>query len=472
MDADEGNADRHRTQTATLDEFDEYSDQIDWVTPAQALSAESERSRRIDRLAPHLVIDARNTKPHLGPLSPGCRICGQGSWSCLFINGACNCRCFYCPSPQNDIGVPTTHRVPFADAGDYADYVSCFGYRGVSISGGEPLLTPDRTLRFLRRIKQDHDRRMHLWMYTNGTRLTAELVGNLRDAGLDEIRFDLSAVGYDLSKVKLATGCIPCVTVEIPAIPEDAHRVAALLPVMRDIGVNHLNLHQLRLTRHNLANLKQRKYTYLHGDAVTVLESELAAFGIMQSAVEHRVDLPINYCSFVYKHRFQRAAARRNSARFIVKGHESITENGYLRTLSVVGDPQRIAGLADRLAGCGADVQLWSLSHSRERLLFHQSLWPTIDFSEVELRIAYAEARLCPHITYRRAFTKVPINPQRTLVVERQPVCAELHFGASERLHFADRVLNPASFNVDESTTSSDPFTAFERIQPGLQAYH
>lgn len=472
MDTDGVTADGQRMPNADLDEFSDTSLQIDWITPAQALSAESERARLIDRLAPHLVIDARRTKPRLGPLSPGCRICGQGSWSCLFINGACNCRCFYCPSPQNDIGLPTTHRVPFADAGDYADYVACFGYRGVSISGGEPLLTPGRTLQFLQRIKQDHDRRVHLWMYTNGTRLTAKLVGNLRDAGLDEIRFDLSAVGYDLRPVKLAAGRIPCVTVEIPAIPEDARKVAALLPVMRDVGVNHLNLHQLRLTRHNLVNLKQRRYTYLHGDAITVLESEQAAFGIMQSAVERRVDLPINYCSFVYKHRFQRAAARRNSARFIVKGHESITENGYLRTLSVVGAPQRIAGLADRLAGCGADGQLWSLSHARERLFFHETLWPTIDFSDVELRIAYAEALLCPHITYRRAFTKVPINPQRTLIVERQPVCAELHLGASERRHFADRVFNPDSFNVDESTVPSDPFTAFEWIAPGLQAYH
>ena len=70
----------------------------------------------------------KGTKPHIGSLSPGCRICGEGGWSCLFINGKCNCRCFYCPSPQDETGVPTTHRVAFARPADYAAYLDRFGF--------------------------------------------------------------------------------------------------------------------------------------------------------------------------------------------------------------------------------------------------------------------------------------------------------------------------------------------------------
>ena len=469
---DEGMAaDRRQKMAVNLDGCDHAPAPVGRIAEERALAAEAQRSVRLDRLKPRLAMAAGQTKPHLGPLSPGCRICTEGRWSCLFINGVCNCRCFYCPSPQNEIGGPTTNRVPFADAGDYADYVDRFDYRGVSISGGEPLLTPDRTLGFLQRVRRSDDRRVHLWLYTNGTRLTADLVGRLHDAGLDEIRFDLSAAAYDLSPVRLAAGRIPCVTVEIPAIPEDARTVADLLPAMREAGVDHLNLHQLRLTPHNQANLRQRGYTFLHGDGTTVLESELAALDIMLAAVEGDVDLPVNYCSFVYKHRFQRAAARRNSARFIVKPHESITENGYIRTLSLVGEPQRIAAQAQRLADGGAAGRLWALGQAGERLFFHATLWPMVDFTGVDLGIGYAEALLCPHITYRRAFTNVPLNPNRALVVERQPVCAELKPGDAQRRRFAERIFRSGPSAVDHPGAPADAFSAFEWIRPGLQAY-
>ena len=146
---------------------------------------------------------------------------------------------------------------------------------------------------------------------------------------MNEIRFDISARDYDLDKLQQAVGHIPVVTVEIPAIPEDMEKVSDLLPVLHDVGVNHLNLHQLRLTPHNMMNLKNRNYTFLHGDRVTVLESELMVLNLMEIAVARKEKLPINYCSFVYKHRFQRAAARKRNARFIVKDHESITGSGF-----------------------------------------------------------------------------------------------------------------------------------------------
>ena len=471
MDVTQLTIKRQKMVAAMAAEYSDALDDLNWVTEAQAREAEGQRAQLLAALAPQLAIDFKQTKPHLGPLSPGCRTCGAGSWSCLFINGKCNCRCFYCPTSQDEIGVPTTNQVPFAKAGDYADYVHYFGFRGVSVSGGEPMLTFDRTVRYIEEVRRWLGDDVHLWMYSNGTLLSASHLDRLRDAGLNEIRLDISAADYRLDKAALAVGTIPCVTVEIPAIPEDHQRLTALLPVLEEMGINHLHLHQLRLTPHNRPRLTQRPYTYLHGEKITVLESELMALSLLQTASTKGLRLPINYCSFVYKHRYQRAATRRRNAQPVLKDHETITENGFIRTLTLRGAPECIARQASRLDSV-ADRSLWHLNSARDRLHFHPSLWSWIDDGACDLFISYAEAGLRAHISYRFYFKEVRVNPDKRLYVERWPVLREISLTADQR----------QGLRAHLSTSSTSPFEAdtcaglgaiaeYEFIEPGLQDY-
>lgn len=59
------------------------------------------------------------TKPYVHEISPGCDLCGNGDWSCLFINGICNAQCFYCPSAQKEKGQPMTSSVEFSNPHEY-----------------------------------------------------------------------------------------------------------------------------------------------------------------------------------------------------------------------------------------------------------------------------------------------------------------------------------------------------------------
>ena len=454
-------------------EYGDPLDDLNWISEVRAREAERERSRILTTLAPHLEIDFEQTKPHLGPLSPGCRICGEGGWSCLFINGKCNCRCFYCPAAQEEIGVPTTNRVPFDRAADYADYVRHFAFSGVSISGGEPLLTFDRTLKHIAAVRRKMGDDLHIWLYTNATLLTEDYLLRLKDAGLNEIRMDISAADYSLKKAALAVGVVPCITVEIPAIPEDHERLAALLPEMHDLGINHLNLHQLRLTPHNRANFKNRPYTYLHGEKVTVLESELAALSLIQEARDRGVDLPVNYCSFVYKHRYQRAAARRRNARLVLKSYEAVTENGYIRTLALSGEPEAIARQARGLEAEGHDRQSWHLSGAGNRLYFDPRLWPRIDDTLGELLVGYSEAGLRPHISYRHYFKEIRVNADKKLYVEKYPVLKETRLSAVQRSWLGARLsgASAASSTMAPPPAELQEIGTFELIEPGLQEY-
>lgn len=349
------------------------------------------------------------TKVNCNGLSPGCRSCGDGGWSCLFITGRCNARCFYCPTPQDDDGPPTTNGLTFTSPEDYAAYVAALGFSGVSISGGEPLMMPDLTLAYLRAVRKRCGDDLHLWLYTNGTLLTADLCKRLRDAGLAEIRFDLGAVRYHLKKLRLAVGMIPTVTVEIPAVPEDESLLQIKLVEMAEGGVNHLNLHQMRLTPHNFGPLLERGYTFLHGEKVTVLESELCALRIVRFGLEQGISVPVNYCSFPYKRRFQHAAARRRAALKLCGSGEIVTEPGYLRTLATGG-------------------------------------------------VSYSEAAILQNPSYRFPFEKIVLETGRPLYLERRPLTPLLELSDVEQ---------------DELEAGQPPerIARFERIETGLAEY-
>jgi len=400
---------REKLINANSREYGRAYDLLRFADDAAVAAANHERDDLLAWLGEHARFGYAGTKVDCSRLSPGCQRCGEGSWSCLFINGRCNGRCFYCPTTQEDDGPPVTNGLAFSSPEEYADYVERFGFRGVSISGGEPLLTPQLTLAYLRTVRQRCGDDLHLWLYTNGTLLTKELCQQLREAGLDEIRFDLGAVRYHLKKLRLAVGVIPTVTVEIPAVPEDEILMQRTMRELAEAGCNHLNLHQLRLTPHNLPHLLERDYTFVHGEKVTVLESELTALRLVRYSIEQGIGLAVNYCSFPYKRRFQHAAARRRAALSVCGPGEQVTECGYLRVVE------------------GGAVQ-------------------------------YSEAAILQTPSMRGPFEKIMLQGGRPLYLERQPVTPRLPLTEQEAAGLA-------SGDVPER------LNAWERIAVGLAPY-
>lgn len=390
----------------------EYGLQYNLLTFADSerlAAANAERRELLQWLEQYAAFGYSGTKVDCNSLSPGCRHCGDGGWSCLFVNGRCNGQCFYCPTAQDDDGPPVTNGLVFTDPDEYADYVATFGFSGVSISGGEPLLTPDLAITFLQAVRNRCGDNIHLWLYTNGTMLTADLCHKLKDAGLDEIRFDLGAVRYHLKKLRLAVGCIPTVTVEIPAVPEDEELLKLKMVEMAEAGVKHLNLHQMRLTPYNFGPLTARGYIFLHGEKVTLLESELCALRMVRFGLEQGIPLPVNYCSFIYKRRFQLAASRRRAALSICNSGETVTEPGFLRTLTTTG-------------------------------------------------VRYCETALLQSPSYRAPFDKIVLASGRPLYLERRPLTVEPELSGPE-------------LTALQAGDPPDRLAGYERIESGLAEY-
>nr|WP_319401414.1 radical SAM protein [uncultured Carboxylicivirga sp.] len=306
--------------------------ELKWLNPYEALETLELRASLIDQANKSSLF--KQTKPYHKQISKGCQICGEGSWSCLFITNQCNAGCFYCPVSQKQDETPGTQGLDFNTPVEFANYVNRLKFKGVSFSGGEPLLYFDRTLAYLNEVRKKCDKDLYVWAYTNGILADREKMDLLAKAGLNEIRFDIGATGFKLDKIAFAKGLIPNISIEIPAVPEEKERLKELLPQMIEAGVTNLNLHQLRLTLHNVKHLSKRDYTYIPAERPIVFESELAALEIIQYARENDLNIGINYCSFFYKHRFQKAGYRRQLAQALKINSSEITENGYIRHLT------------------------------------------------------------------------------------------------------------------------------------------
>lgn len=457
-------------------------------TEAESHDYGAEREQLLNRLSSHVRWDYQGTKADTTRMSPGCRLCGDGYWSCLFINNRCNAACFYCPARQDGQALPGTSSLDFPEPEDYADYVQTLGFRGVSISGGEPLLDFAKSVRFIEVLRKRFGRDLYLWLYTNGLLADKTKLRILAAAGLDEIRFDISATAYSLEKVALAAGIIPHITVEIPVIPEDFEVVKDLLPQMINIGVNYLNLHQIRVTRHNASQLIARGYIFLHGPKISVLESELAALRILLYARENRIPLPVNYCAFIYRHRFQTRAARRRHAALIKQSYEDITEAGLIRTMGSMAAPNRIQSMTDRLSAANIAPENWYYSPAKSTLYFNQAvldvIFPLLD----NLRLDYHVTLLLPSVSYRRSYREVALNERSSVIVERAPVLADIELNPAEiRLFYDAFVKIPACRDlyrvieepVEPNNRPAQKLAArwrdvyfYEKIKTGLYEYY
>lgn len=276
----------------------------------------------------------KKTKPYYNKISPGCQICGDGKWSCLFITNQCNASCFYCPTSQNNDEIPGTQNLTFETPEAYAEYINYFEFSGVSFSGGEPFLFFEKTLSYLKALREMCSPNLYIWIYTNGILVNDDKLKQLAELGLNEIRFDIGATNYNISNLKNAAKYIPNVSVEIPAVPEEFDTIINLLPELIKSGVSNLNLHQMRLTKYNYNELSKKAYTYIPAERPLVLESEICALKIMQFARNAKLEIGINYCSFHFKNRFQKAGYRKVTLNKLADKDAIITENGYLRVLT------------------------------------------------------------------------------------------------------------------------------------------
>lgn len=439
---------------------------LKWITQEQALAFEEKRQALLKKAG--LRVCSKNTKIYSNKLAPGCKVCAGGQWSCLFISGICNGNCFYCPAPQNEDTPPVSQNIFFSSAAEYADYVEKLGFKGVGLSGGEPLIKFDLCLEYIRELRKRFTNNFHIWLYTNGILGTKEKFKALKDAGLNEIRFDIGATAYSLESVKMASEFFENLTIEIPSVPEDLELLKVKLPEMEALKVKYLNLHQLRITPHNFENLLKRNYTYIHGKKALVAESEISALETINYCLEKNINVSVNYCSFAYKNRIQTAAARKKAAKLIREKYDDITENGYLRRVYIKGDR---SFCDEKEINLKAILGNEGFERKGEKIYFKFNLFPLFTSPGLEINIEYHEPFILPSISYYNFFKEIKLNSGKKIFAERKKAYELSNLKMNE---FSETKAKPVYLKIlsmAENLADKESVLKYERIEKNLLKY-
>ena len=161
-----------------------------------------------------------------GQLSPGCEMCIEGRKTVLFVTGHCNADCFYCPVSDQKMHQPHVYVNERFISGTLdieqilpavIDEVTISNSRGISLTGGDPLLAPDRCFYIAKALKEEFGSAFHIHLYTPGREGSPQIFKKLSQY-IDEIRFHPRNPN-DLKQLTNALNYNWSVGIEWPALP-------------------------------------------------------------------------------------------------------------------------------------------------------------------------------------------------------------------------------------------------------------
>jgi pyruvate formate-lyase activating enzyme-like uncharacterized protein len=275
----------------------------------------------------------------VGELTEGCRLCTRGAKLVLFATALCKRKCYYCPiSPErkgSDVSYANERPVK-ADA-DVLEEAHLMGALGTGITGGDPLLLPERTLRFLGLIRSEVGTDHHVHLYTARARIGVGLLSSLRDEGLDELRFH--ATGAHRAAMAKAARLGFCTGVEIPAIPGKREQMESVAVMADECGCEFLNLNELEVCGTTAAAFRRRGMRLVGDDSMAVAGSLNTALEVARFC-EDNTSLNVHVCPSRLKDGVQLRNRLGRIAERVRKPYESIDEDNLL--VKTVLTPRRV----------------------------------------------------------------------------------------------------------------------------------
>ena len=288
------------------------------------------------------IVSWLNESSYISPLSPGCRMCAQGSKMVVLITGLCPAGCFYCPLSLKKQG---KDRI-FADEWELkdeddtekliqeAEYIRA---AGAGITGGDPLLVWERTRKYITLLKDTFGKEFHVHLYTSGVK-NEEHIGELVSAGLDEIRFHPLPKHWGNMKissvfngVKNALDSGVDVAVEIPVIPRMESQIFSLIRWADDVGVKWVNLNELEFSETNAENLINKGFTVKDDISAAVKGSQRTAICVLKKVAEKEdLGIGVHYCSSSFKDGIQLRNRITRRAKSVARDYDVISEDGTL----------------------------------------------------------------------------------------------------------------------------------------------
>ncbi|MCD1295559.1 radical SAM protein [Methanocella sp. CWC-04] len=269
-------------------------------------------------------------------LCEGCRLCHQGAKMVLFITGICSRDCFYCPLSEERKGkdvVYANEKVVRSDADVIAE-ARQMDALGTGITGGEPLIRLDRTIHYIRLLKNAFGKQHHIHLYTS-TAPDIDVLEKLKNAGLDEIRFHPPEDEWDdfrntryYASLKAAKEAGMDAGIEIPAIKS----VPEIEKAVKDVG-GFLNLNELEFSDTNCDAMRARGYELRDDISNAVRGSEQTGYEIVLNTIANT-----RYCSSRFKDAIQLRERLKRIARNVARPFDEISDDGTIIYGEITGN--------------------------------------------------------------------------------------------------------------------------------------
>jgi pyruvate formate-lyase activating enzyme-like uncharacterized protein len=267
----------------------------------------------------------------------------------LLVTGRCETGCYYCPLSRRKKG----REVIYADEQrvrndeDVLAEARSINAEGTGITGGDPLLVLDRTLKYVALLKSTFGEKHHIHLYTSS--ISPDAYGILEAAGLDELRIHppIHIWGKlektDLKKVTAESSMK--IGMEVPAIPNHREDLVALIEYSDNIGMDFVNINELEFSETNWRRLRSRGFDVKDDVSSAVKGSEEVALDML----ELDLSIPIHYCSSSFKDRIQLRRRIMRRAKNVARPSDLITDDGTL--LKGVVETRNRRKIVDTLTG-------------------------------------------------------------------------------------------------------------------------
>ncbi len=308
------------------------------------------------RLTEELLGSCDGTPPY------GCRLCDRGTKLVLYMTGVCARDCFYCPLSEVKKGkdVIYANERPVKGSGwlsGIMDEARVMKALGTGLTGGDPMLVPERTVEVVKALKKEFGSRHHVHMYTSGPFDPRDL-RKVRDAGLNEIRFHppfetwecFRFLGRDAEEgdavdatvyhalILEARALRLSVGLEVPALVDPLKGGNELSTGLYHLvryaareGMDFVNLNELEASHTNMEAFRDRGYDLVDDSMAVKGSLELAYRTIGKVRTEFpQARTVFHVCSSVYKDSVQLRNRLRRMADNIVRELELVTEDGTL----------------------------------------------------------------------------------------------------------------------------------------------
>ncbi len=271
-------------------------------------------------------------------LPKGCQLCVRGEKLVLFTTGVCPRNCFYCPlSPWRREDVVYANERPVKSTEDVVEEALLQEAKGAGVTGGDPLARLERTVEYIKLLKERFGEEFHVHLYTTGALATKKNLEKLYDAGLDEIRFhpDLfnpnsKLFNVEIENIKNAFDFDWDVGGEIPSIPGQFERMKWYAEFLDKLGAKFLNVNELEYSEMTLKTLLDMGYQPVSDESAAIKGSLEVGLKLLEWG-EENTSLSYHLCTAKLKDAVQLRNRLKRMARKVAKPYMEVTEEGTLR---------------------------------------------------------------------------------------------------------------------------------------------